>query len=84
MDKCCEITFTLQEEILDFNIFNSTLSFDTDLGYVQGVQSYNSLSDRPQINSITLIGNKASEELGLEPTIADITEQDIDNLIYGG
>ena len=45
---------------------------------------YNELVNRPQINNVELIGNKLSEDLGLEPTIHDITEQDIDNLIYGG
>ena len=45
---------------------------------------YNELVNKPQINSVELIGNKLSEDLGLEPTIHDITEQDIDNLIYGG
>lgn len=42
------------------------------------------LYNRPRINYVELIGNKLSEDLGLEPTIHDITEQDIDNLIYGG
>lgn len=42
------------------------------------------LYNRPRINDVELIGNKLSEDLGLEPTIHDITEQDIDNLIYGG
>lgn len=46
--------------------------------------NYNELFNKPQINSVELIGNKISEELGLEPTIHDISEQDIDNLIYGG
>lgn len=82
MIRCCEVDFTLEEEILNFNVSNSTLSFETDLGYLQGIQSYNTLSDKPKINNVTLIGNKVSEDLGLEPTINDITEQDIDNLIY--
>lgn len=80
----CELEFTIEQTNLNFKICNSTLSFDTDMGYIQGVQSYNTLTDKPQINSITLIGNKVSEDLGLQSTIADITEQDIDNLIYGG
>ena len=45
---------------------------------------YNPLRNHPHINNRELIGNKTSEELGLEPTISDITEQDIDRLIYGG
>lgn len=83
MIKCCEIDFTIIEEILNFNVDNSTLTFNADLGYLQGTPSYSLLTEKPKINNITLIGNKVSEELGLEPTITDITEQDIDNLIYG-
>lgn len=48
------------------------------------VNDYNLLINHPSINWIELIGNKTSEELGLEPTIIDITEQDIDNIIFGG
>ena len=48
------------------------------------VNDYNLLINHPSINSVELIGNKVSEELGLEPTIIDITEQDIDNIIFGG
>ena len=47
--------------------------------------TYASLSDKPQINFKTLeSGNNTYDELGLEPTIIDITEQDIDNMLYGG
>ena len=42
------------------------------------------LVNRPLINNVELLDNKTSEELGLEPTIHDITEQDIDNMMYGG
>lgn len=84
MNKCCEITFTLEEQHLNFIVKNSSLNFNADLGYLMGTQSYNSLADKPQINYTTLKGgNNTYEELGLEPTITDITEQDIDNLIYG-
>lgn len=83
MIKCCEIDFNIVEEVLNFNVDNSTLSFEADLGYLQAIPSYSLLTEKPKINNVTLIGNKVSEDLGLEPTINDITEQDIDNLIYG-
>lgn len=79
-----EIVFTIEEQSLDFKICNSEVDFFSDLGYIIGTQSYNSLSDKPSINDIKLIGNKTSEQLGLEPTISDITDQDIDKMIYGG
>ena len=48
------------------------------------INDYNLLINHPSINSVELIGNRVSEELGLEPTIIDITEQDIDTIIFGG
>ena len=47
-------------------------------------KDYNLLDNQPSINEVTLIGNKTSEELGLEPTIQDLSEQDIDIIIFGG
>lgn len=86
MNKCCELNFTIEEQSLDFNIQEQDLNFQLDSQYVigGGTSDYNKLSNKPQINSITLIGNKTSQDLGLEPTIIDITEQDIDDLIFGG
>lgn len=77
MMNCCELHFTIEEQHLDFS---------TDFGYVIGENSsYRPLTEKPQINFKTLeSGNNTYEYLGLEPTIIDITEQDIDNLIFGG
>lgn len=82
MNKCCEIKFTLEEQHLTFKINNSNLDFNADLGYLIGTQSYNSLMDKPSINYITLVGNKLSDDLGLQDKINDISDQDIDNMIY--
>lgn len=85
MKKCCEINFTIQEQVLGFTIENTKYDFQADLGYlVGGTTSYVPLSDKPQINyKILQAGNNTYEYLGVEPEIIDITEQDIDNLIYG-
>lgn len=45
---------------------------------------YNKLINKPQINSVELIGNKTGEELNLQDKMTAITEQDIDNIIFGG
>ena len=83
--RCCEIVFTIEEQHLGFVVENSTLNFEADLGYVGGNLSYMPLTDKPQINYKTLqSGNNTYEYLGVEPTIIDITEQDIDTIIYGG
>lgn len=81
-NTCCCVDFSIEETNLTFGITNTSINFETELGYITGNNDYRLLSNKPQINSITLLGNKTSEELGLEPTINDITEQDIDNIIY--
>lgn len=63
---------------------NKSLSGQLKMPMVVETGDYNKLFNKPQINYVELIGNKNSEELGLEPTIVDISEQDIDKLIYGG
>lgn len=84
--NCCSIDFTIEEQQLCFGIDNSTLSFDADLGYlIGGATSYTPLTDKPQINYKTLqSGNNTLEYLDIQETINDITEQDIDNMLYGG
>lgn len=47
------------------------------------VPSYNVLPDKPQINGVTLQGNKIDEELYLQHIMDEITPQDIDRIIYG-
>lgn len=38
-----------------------------------GTNDYDDLSNKPQINSITLSGNKSSSDLGLQDTISDLS-----------
>lgn len=45
--------------------------------------SYNSLTDKPSINNITLIDNKTGSDLHLQDKMDEITNQEIDNIIYG-
>lgn len=84
--KCCQIDFTIEETSLNFCIENTSLEFNADLGYLKSdVSDYSLLTNKPQINYHTLqAGNNTYEYLGVEPTIIDITEQDIDNIIFGG
>ena len=42
------------------------------------------LINRPQINSNELKGNKTGDDLGLQEKMSPITEQDIDEIMYGG
>ena len=43
--------------------------------------SYNDLVDKPQINEVTLVGNKNSEELGLQSEMEPIPNATIDKLL---
>jgi len=50
---------------------------------VGGIDDYELLRNKPSINSVTLIGNKTSTDLGLQDELdyADFT--DIDDMFYG-
>lgn len=66
-------------------ITNTRLDFKAELGYVSVDNRYAPLPDKPQINYHVLeAGNNTYEYLGIQEIIDDITEQDIDNIIYGG
>ena len=83
--NCNQDCFELQNESYNLCISHTTLDFDTDMGYVGGNNSYIPLTDKPQINHRVLqSGNNTYDYLGVQEIINDITEQDIDNIIYGG
>lgn len=65
----------LSDEELEMDIFR---------GSGGGTSNYNSLTNKPQINGVTLIGNKTSREIKVQDLMDEITEQDIDEIIYGG
>lgn len=48
-----------------------------------GTNDYNSLIHKPSINGVTLIGDKTSDEIHVQAKMDIITEQDIDEIIYG-
>ena len=48
-----------------------------DGGGTGGTTNYNNLSNRPQINGITLAGNKTASDLNLQPAGNYITNEDI-------
>lgn len=51
------------------------LADDGDYKSVTSIIDYNDLSDKPQINSVTLTGNKTSSDLGLQPAGDYLTEE---------
>lgn len=52
---------------------------------ISGTDDYNKLKEDtlPQINSVTLKGNKVSSELHLQHEMNTISYQDIDNILFG-
>lgn len=46
-----------------------------------GTSDYQDLTNKPQINGVTLLGNKTTEQLGLQTTIDFATNDDIDKVI---
>lgn len=54
---------------------NKFLADDGSYKYVTSVIDYNDLSDKPQINSVTLTGNKTSSDLGLQEAGDYLTEE---------
>lgn len=76
---------------IDFIVENTSNDIDFNVDDVvvinegTGCCDYELLDNKPQINFKTLeSGNNTYEYLGVEPTIVDITEQDIDTIIFGG
>lgn len=82
VDKGC---ININEPIHRLCIENTHLDFKAELGYVSVDNRYAPLPDKPQINYRVLeAGNNTYDYLGVQEKINDITEQDIDRIIYGG
>lgn len=70
------------EEII--NIFegdsNETITPFQETG-TDGTKDYEKLKNKPQINTIELIGNRTSSQLGLQDKMHELSNIDIKNLI---
>lgn len=49
-----------------------------------GTSNYPSLTNKPSINGIIVLGDKLGEDYKLQDLMDEITESEIDKLIYGG
>lgn len=78
---------TLEKDCEEFVIIEPTtkeiVTFEENTG---GTSNYNYLTNKPQINSVELVGNKTSSELKLQDEMEALTNTDIENLlnIQGG
>ena len=61
------------------NIGSNKMSANVTIPKTVTEKNYNKLNNKPQINSIELINNKTSEELGLQPA-GDYADSRITNL----
>ena len=62
------------------NVSNINASLYNYISGSGGSNDYNVLSNKPKINDVVLQGNKTSSQLGLQDTIVDITNSEINNL----
>lgn len=82
MNNCCTFKATFSEgERLHAN-FSESQQLHANFGEATKVSTsnYNDLYNKPQIEGVTLQGNKTFPELGL----GTVTDQEIDIIIYGG
>lgn len=73
---------TIEKDIEEIAIIendsNEIVTFEENTG---GTSNYNYLTNKPQINSIELIGNKTSSELKLQDEMEALSNIDIENLL---
>lgn len=61
---------------------SSSINLDGELNNaIVPTDNYNDLINKPQINSVTLVGNRSLEELDIQKSMENITNMDIERLI---
>lgn len=69
--------------------FNATMSGGENIkmgfGQTQFIATgdYNDLNNKPKINGVEVIGEKEGIDYNLQDKMSEVTEQDIDKIIYG-
>ena len=73
---------TLEKNCEEFVIIEPSskeiVTFEENTG---GTSNYNYLTNKPQINSVELVGNKTSSELKLQGEMEALSNMDIENLL---
>lgn len=77
-----------EEEELDFGEIElqqefgfGELELDIIQGAGDGTTDYNRLTNKPKINGIELVGDKTSEELNIQATIDEISDETIEEIV---
>lgn len=78
--------FSTQNAVFEVGGASASQQFDGNVGAMMniGTTDYPELSNKPSINSVTLVGDKTSNDLGLQDSMSYITEQQIDRILFGG
>ena len=73
-------------EYIDIDILKpKQIDIEIDRSGGSEMVNYNTqVFNRPSINDVILIGNKKSKEIGVQDYMDTITEQDIDEIMFGG
>lgn len=73
---------TLEKDCEEFVIIEPSskeiVTFEENTG---GTSNYEYLTNKPQINSVELVGNKTSSELKLQGEMEALSNMDIENLL---
>jgi len=77
-----EANIITSDNELNLGIDNSASQLNLGISSSQvGITNYENLSNLPQINSVTLKGNKKLEELNIQEKIENLSNTDIENLL---
>lgn len=81
---CCETIDLIdgQDESIDI-LDGKDESLIIQEGNYYGTNDYNKLNNKPQINSVELIGNKTSNDLNLQDKMKSLTNMEIEKLLGG-
>lgn len=58
-------------------------NINLDISKASGTTNYNALTNKPILNGITIEGSKVSADYKIQDMMNDITEQEIDTIVYG-
>lgn len=72
-------TNNLKAEFTDSNSMTAEFGETTKVS----TSNYEDLFNKPSINGVVLTGNRTSAQIKVQDMMEEITEQDIDNMIFG-
>lgn len=80
MSEIVEMDF-IQQNPLEMTL-NTKDTLDLEFDSSSGTNNYNSLSNKPQINGVTLVGNKTSKDIKVQDEMDVLSVQEIEKILY--